>query len=259
MAERIWINGEVRDAGEPVLSPGAGWLMGRGLFETMLGREGQPAYLDRHMQRLRAGAAKLSLTVPEESTIRAALRVLMRENQCEAGLARLRLTVVPGTVLVAAVPFVPYLGSVAVVTSPFVRNERSALAGIKAISYAENLIALEEAKSRGAGEAILANTVGDLCEAATSNIFLVEEGRIVTPPLSSGCLPGVMREVVLEACGRAGLKAAEERRPIDVLSTCREAFLTSSLRGVQSIGSIDGRPLETASDAIRRLREAIPF
>jgi branched-chain amino acid aminotransferase len=154
MGERIWINGAVRDSGEAVLVAEPGWLAGRGVFETVLGREGVPAHWDRHWQRLRAGAARLGIEPPREEVIASALANLMRENGCDTGLARLRVTVVPGTVLVSAVLFSPYPDMVDVVTSPFVRNERGALAGIKSISYAENLLALEEAKARGAGEAI---------------------------------------------------------------------------------------------------------
>lgn len=223
----------------------------------MLGRDGRPCFLDRHLRRLAGGAARLGVgPVPDVGTLEPALRRLMVENGLERGLSRLRITAVPGTVLVTATALSPYPATAAVVTSPFVRNERDALAGIKATSYAGNLVALREARERGADEAILANTRGELCEGATSNLFLVRrDGCLITPPLASGCLPGVMREVVLERCRERGIEVREESGPPADLATCREAFLTSSLRGVQGIVRIDERELPAPGEVTLRLRQ----
>ena len=84
------------------------------------------------------------------------------------------------------------------VVVPWPRNERSAVAGLKTTSYAENVVALAHATERGAGEAIFANLAGNLCEGTGSNVFVGVDGRLVTPPLSSGCLAGITRELVLE-------------------------------------------------------------
>jgi branched-chain amino acid aminotransferase len=254
---RIWSNGEVRDASQPILtSDNPGWLVGLGVFESLLGKEGEPCLVQRHLQRLRAGAERLGIALaPDEETLVSALRLVMKENGLCAGLARLRITVVPGTVLVTAIRFLPYPETVDVVTSPFLRNERSPLAGIKATAYAENLLALQEAQGRGAAEAILGNTRGELCEGATSNIFLVrEDGCVVTPPIGSGCLPGVMRGVVIERLRDLGISVREEACPLEDLATCREAFLTSSLRGVQAVERVDGRKLQAPGEVTARLR-----
>ncbi len=240
------MNGEMRLAAEPVLAAdNPGWLVGLGVFETLLGREGEPCLVDRHLRRLADGAARLGIDVQaSEDALVEALRRVMAENALSQGLARLRLTVVPGTILVTATAFIAYPETVAVLTSPFVRNERGALTGIKSTSYADNILALQEAKRRGAGEAIMANTRGELCEGATSNIFLVrDDDAVITPPLRSGCLPGVMREVVIERCRENGIVVQEEDCPMEALSYCREAFLTSSLRGVQAIDRVDDRAL----------------
>ena len=115
---------------------------------------------------------------------------------------------------------------------------RGALAGIKSTSYAENVIALAHAKERGASEAIFANTVGHLCEGTGTNIVVEHEGRLVTPPLSSGCLAGVTRALVIETSD-----VVEADLPIEVLTTTSEAFLTSSTRNVMGIHRIDDREL----------------
>jgi branched-subunit amino acid aminotransferase/4-amino-4-deoxychorismate lyase len=121
------------------------------------------------------------------------------------------------------------------VTSPFPRNERSPLAGLKCASYAENLIALDHARRAGADEALFYNTRGELCEAATANVFLVREGRIFTPPLASGCLPGTMRARVIE-------RIAVEERDLTAadVEEADEVFLTSATRGVVRVAGVDG-------------------
>jgi branched-chain amino acid aminotransferase len=125
-----------------------------------------------------------------------------------------------------------------VATVQWTRNERGALAGLKTTSYAENVIALADANERGAGEAIFANTKGELCEGTGTNVFLVINDVLVTPPLSSGCLAGVTRELVGEVV------AVEERAvPLGALAVASEAFLTSSTRDVQPIATVDGAPL----------------
>jgi branched-chain amino acid aminotransferase len=131
------------------------------------------------------------------------------------------------------------------------------LAGIKSTSYSENLLALEEAQARGAGEAILANTREQLCEGATSNVFIVEGGVVMTPPLTSGCLAGVMRELVIEWCQAHALPHREEPLPMEVLRTCQEAFLTSSLRGIQAVEEIDGRQIGAPGGTTLRIRSGL--
>lgn len=124
---------------------------------------------------------------------------------------------------------------------PWRRNEHGALAGLKTVSYADNVIALAYAKKRGGGEAIFGNLAGDLCEGTGSNVFVVRDGRLITPPLSSGCLAGVTRELVLEWCG-----GEEENLPLSEFTSVSEAFLTSTTRDVQPIAAIDDVVLPAA-------------
>ena len=122
-----------------------------------------------------------------------------------------------------------------VATVRWTRNESGALAGLKTTSYAENVIALAEAHERGAGEAIFANTRGELCEGTGTNVFLVVDGTLTTPPLRSGCLAGVTRELVCEL-----IEVEERSVPLAALADASEAFLTSSTRDVHPIASVDG-------------------
>ena len=109
---------------------------------------------------------------------------------------------------------------------------------MKSTSYAENVIALEYAHDHGAGEALFANTVGELCEGTGSNVFVGIDGELVTPPLSSGCLAGITRELLLEVTG-----AVERTLPVSALADADEAFLASSTRDVQPIAMVDGKAL----------------
>jgi branched-chain amino acid aminotransferase len=152
----------------------------------------------------------------------------------------------------------PWPATTDVVVVPWPRNERSALAGLKTISYAENVVALAYAKARGAGEALFANLGGDLCEGTGTNVFVGRDGRLVTPPLSSGCLPGVTRDLLIEL-----VEVVEEVMPVAGLAQVDEAFLSSSTREVQPIAAINGRRLagapgpltKAAADAFRELVE----
>jgi len=221
-------------------------LRGDGVFETLRIYRGTPFAMRRHVERMARSAAGLRLPLPPAGELRQA----MVDAVAAAGLdeGRLRITVA-GTpdplVMVSATPLDPWPPTADVAVVPWPRNERSAVAGLKTVSYAENDVALAWAMERNAGEAIFANTAGRLCEGAGSNVFLVQDGRLLTPPRSSGCLAGVTRELVLEL-----VDAEEADLPVEALADVDEAFLTSSTREVQPIRAVDGRPLPAAPGAI---------
>jgi branched-chain amino acid aminotransferase len=163
-------------------------------------------------------------------------------------------------VAVTAPAPVPTGNGAVVAVVPWTRNERGALAGLKTTSYGENVVALARARSVGAGEALLANTAGHLCEGTGSNVFVVDDDVLVTPPLRSGCLAGITRELLLEAMERTGTPVVERDLPLDVLGRCPAAALTSSTRDVQAIATIvldDGpRPLDVDHPLIVGARRA---
>jgi branched-chain amino acid aminotransferase len=150
---------------------------------------------------------------------------------------------VPPTVFVVAFELEPVAPELDVMVVPWTRNEGGALAGLKTISYAENVRALAYVEERGAQEAIFANTKGNLCEATGSNVFLVLDGVCCTPPVSAGCLNGVTRQLLLELGPRTGVPIDERDVPVDALRNAEEAFVSSTTREVQPIAAVDGRPL----------------
>lgn len=265
----LWINGHIIATSEARLSPfDHGFTVGDGVFESLPARDGRPFALTRHWQRLGASCAVLGIQVPAIEVMRTALLEVMEANGLRN--ARLRFTVSSGdgppgteqghgapTILAVATPLVPWPATERVVTVAWTRNETGALAGVKSTSYAENVRALREAKANGAGEAILANTKGELCEGTGSNIFVIADGTILTPPLHSGCLAGVTRALVLEACAAAGVPVEERALPFSLMSTVEEAFLTSSTRDVHPIAAINGRMLnQTPGKLTQRAAEA---
>jgi branched-chain amino acid aminotransferase len=248
----IWLNGELVDEPEAGISPfDHGLLVGDGVFETCMVIGGQAFALSRHLDRLDRSAKGLGLELPGHVQLRRAVAATIDANGGEA-VGRVRIVVtsgpgplasargdtVPTVVILASAPADwPEYGQVVVV--PWPKNERGATAGVKTTSYAENVIALNYAHERGGSEAMFANLAGNLCEGTGTNVFVGVGGRVVTPPLSSGCLAGVTRELLLE------LGVAEEADiPIDQLAAAAEMFLTSSTREVQPVSHVDGRRLD---------------
>ncbi len=255
MGVTVWINGALQSTEEVGISPfDHGVTVGNGVFETMLASDGSPFAFTRHYERLNRSAEMMGLSVrSREELWRASLEVL-QANELVGCRSRLRITVTGGpaplgsergeqgeTTLVAASPSAEWGDTEDVIVVPYSRNEHGALAGIKSTSYGENVVALAEARRRGAGEAIFANTRGELCEGTGSNVFLVSGGLLITPPLSSGCLAGVTRALVIELCEREGIVLEEKAVPISSLERAEEAFLTSTTREVQPIREVDGR------------------
>lgn len=245
---KVWVNGTLQDADQARVSVfDHGVLVGDGVFETVKSTGGKAFALTRHLERLARSAVGLGLPEPDLDAIRAGtLAVLDASPKWPLGRIRITYTSGPGplgsdrggegtTAIVAAQEQQPFPEVADVSVVPWPRNERGALTGLKTTSYGDNVRALAYAKERGGGEAIFANLAGNLCEGTGSNVFVVRGGQLLTPPLSSGCLAGVTRALVLEWCG-----GEEADIPIDEFAACDEAFLTSTTRDVQPIRAVDG-------------------
>ncbi len=256
----VWVNGELVGDGPAVRADDHGFTVGDGVFETMKVVGGRPFALSRHLRRLAHSGDGLGLDVDMRSVLAGIDAVLATHPADEP--ARLRVTVTGGpapfgssrgaaapTVVVALVPLSPWPDATVAVTVPWCRNERAATAGLKTTSYADNVVALAYAHERGADEALFPNTAGQLCEGTGSNVFVAVGGRLLTPPLSSGCLGGITRELLLEWLPEAD----EQPLPMQVLAEADEVFLTSSTRDVQPVARVDGRELPgTAGPLTRR-------
>jgi branched-chain amino acid aminotransferase len=247
---KIWLDGGLQDIESARVSVfDHGLTVGDGIFETVKAVQGRPFALTRHLDRLTRSARGLGLPDPDLDEVRRACAAVLEANPMPYG--RLRITYTGGhgplgsdrgehgpTLVVALGEATRRPDSTAVITVPWTRNERGALTGLKTTSYAENVVALARAHQHGASEALFANTVGQLCEGTGSNVFVVLDGEIHTPPVASGCLAGITRALVVEWNG-----AKETDLPLDVLERADEVFLTSSLRDIQAVHRVDGREL----------------
>ena len=245
---RIWLNGALLDDEATVSPLDHGLTTGDGVFETIKVENGRPFAVRRHLERLVRSAVGLGLPAPDVAVIESGIEAVVEPGM---QFARLRITYTGGvsplssdrgtsgpTILIATQEIERPSATSAIVTVPWVRNERSAVAGLKTTSYAENVRALAYAKERGGSEAIFANTIGNLAEGTGANIFCVYDGELVTPTLDSGALAGVTRGLILEWFG-----GVERDVPLEQLFQAEEIFLTSTTRDVQGIHRVDDREL----------------
>jgi branched-chain amino acid aminotransferase len=246
----VYVNGKLVDPSEAVISVfDHGLLVGDGVFESVVVRNGRPFALSRHLQRLQASAAVLMLPCPSIEELSEAVAKVAAASGHET--AKIRITVTSGTgelgsartggrptLIIACEELRSTYAPRSVVVAPWPHNERSSVVGAKTISYAENVVALAYAAKHGADEALLLNRSGNLSEGTGTNVFVGIDGHLVTPPLSAGCLAGVTRGLVLEV-----VEVKEDDVSWADLERVTEAFLTSTTRGVEPISSIDGRQL----------------
>ncbi|WP_137293555.1 aminotransferase class IV [Nocardioides dongxiaopingii] len=240
---RAWIDGHLLDDpdGPAVSVVDHGLTVGDGVFEAVKVVDGRPFALGLHLERLQRSAAGLGLPAVDLALVREGVDAVLSGQDLTLG--RIRVTVTggpaplgsgrgehPPTLVVVAAPMDPTSDTTSVVTVPWPRNERGALAGLKTTSYAENVVALAEARRRGATEAIFANLAGHLCEGTGSNVFYVVDGELRTPTLASGCLAGVTRALLLDWYG-----GVEVDEPIGVAEAADEVFLVSTTRDVQAV------------------------
>lgn len=257
---KFWVAGGLVPAEQAAVAVlDHGFTVGDGVFETLktvidTSVGVVPFAMDRHVARLSRSAAGMGMAMPDPDDVRDALLAVCAANPELADGGRLRVTLTSGagplgsdrnsgspTLVVAAAPASRWPASTTLALSPWPRNERSPLVGLKSTSYAENVLALAHAKSLGAGEALLGNLAGEICEGTGSNVFVVADGRITTPPLSAGCLAGVTRALVIEWCADAGIEVSQNAMAMTDLPGAEEMFITSSTRDVHPVDAvIDG-------------------
>ncbi|ABS63181.1 aminotransferase class IV [Parvibaculum lavamentivorans DS-1] len=255
---KIWLSGAIMEAEAARIDPAdRGFLLGDGLFETMLARNGHISFFEEHLMRLVSGADMIGIEMPFGPVhVEEACKALLEENKLDsAPRASLRLTLTRGpgprglalpanaspTVMIscAAAPNPPERLN-AIIATPR-RNPWSPAARLKALPYLDNVLAKEEARMKGADEALMLETSGNLACASAANIFLWEGERLITPSERCGILPGITRAALLELAPDMGIETSEDEIAPARIAHASGAFLTNCLMGLVPLARIDGR------------------
>ena len=263
-------NNQVCLASDTVLSPGqVGLLSGWGVFSTLRVAEGVLFEWDRHWARIKRDAAALHVPVPADSeAVRRQLLELIEANG--AVNCTLRVVIVRNgggmwagpsngreSDLIALTADSKEWGTgVKLAYQAHGRHAACNFAGTKILSWAMNLTWLETAQRRGFDEVILLNERGEVAECTSANLFLANGGQVWTPPLSSGCLPGITRELLLGPVRAEGIEIGEKPLLPAELEAADEVFITSTTRDLLPVLEIEGRQAGGGQDARLALQKA---
>ena len=264
MSATVWFNGALV-AGNLAVDPGdRGLLLGDGIFETIAVFNGRPVWLAEHLDRMTEAAGTLGIPA-DRGNIEAAIAETLRATPHRHGILRITLTRGSGvrglaadgnapSLLMTLVPWAKGMlfAPAKLVTSTIRRNETSPTSRLKTLSYVDNILAAREAAAARCDDALLLNTQGQVAATTIANVFLLKDGRLATPPLSAGILPGIARRKLL------ALTQAEERElaPAE-LHDAQALFLTNSLRLVRPVHALDGHKLRHDDAALMRYFEQL--
>ena len=228
--------------------PDDGFFFGIGVFETIALEQGVPIFFREHLARMMASLERLGLTADPRELVDLA------RNACQgdavAGSKVLKLVVTEknrfATVRANAYNDARRAAGFSCAFSEVRRNETSPLVAMKTLNYGDCMLQKRAATARGIDEPLFLNTKGQVAEGATSNIFAVIRGEVVTPPVSCGLLPGVMRNFALRVTG-----AKERPLMLEDFMQADEVFLTNSLMGAMSVRSIEGQSVSCGNDCAK--------
>ena len=230
---KIYFNNSLRDD-LSLPTTGGGWLLGDGAFESLRTYSGKPFALERHLDRLEQTLNELKINAPSRAQLIQGVKETIAANPASP-FGRLRITVFgDGNWMVTHIEYKPEDRFLKLYLSSIKRYSQDLTSGIKTISYQASAVALREAASGGFDDAIFVNERGEVMESALANLLYLKDGQWFTPDLNSGCLPGVIRALLIENFGVIEKPLLEkELESIDGLA------LTSSVReivGVQAFG-----------------------
>jgi branched-chain amino acid aminotransferase len=259
-----------------------GFLYGDAVFEVLRTYGGRPFSLPEHLARLRRSADKVFIPMPvDEATIGREIEAALAAAGNDESYVRIVLTRGSGPLsldpdtatrplrVILVEPVTPpardlYVRGIALAVVHGRRvTDDTAAAGAKVTNYLPNLLALREAKRKGAQEALFVDAAGHVLEGASSNVFVVAGGRVSTPPVAAGILPGITRAHVLAAAVALGMSMDERLVPFDEVLAADEVFVTSSIRELLPVVRVDGHivaagtPGPTARALHRRFREDV--
>jgi branched-chain amino acid aminotransferase len=257
MDRLIYYNDRIVETGRAAVpATNAGLLYGWGVFTTVRVSEARVFAVDRHWERLARHAEQALIELPvDRDQLLKVLGDLIAANRVRDG--RARITVLKGDagpwsagertaelLIFTSTDRLRAGVETAVTISPYRMTSHGPLAGIKRTAMLENLLALEEARSRGFSEALMVNERGEIVGAAAANIFWAEGADLYTPSPGTGCIAGITRGFVIEIARRLRLSVIEGGFPLQRLLDAAEVFLTSTARGITSVSSFDMKKYE---------------
>lgn len=267
---KIWFKGRLINE-DKVRIPytDRGFLLGDGIFDTVLAVEGQLMFFDHHYLRLCHDAEVMGIPMNySEATLRKAIGRLLKANGLEDNHASIRITLTRGSgprgllppedpeplIMITAAQYRPPEGPAKAIIASHRRNEGSELTRIKSLSYTSSILARMEAEKQYADEAVMLNNDGLVTCATAGNIFIVEKGgRVVTPPPLHGALPGITRKMVIKAGRTTGMRISEGEISMDRLYNAEEAFLTNSLMGIRRLSFVGNQAFSLDGKVTRRI------
>jgi branched-chain amino acid aminotransferase len=267
----IFHNDRIVPVDEVRLSPGqAGLMNGWGLFTTTRIFQGEAFAYERHWRRLEKDAKRIRLPFPFNSEkVRRHLGELLNANQVVEGTARIYMIYnrvgfwqsdepMPEVDLILCTAGLSAHSEEArLAVAEHGRHAASPLAGVKTTAWLNNVWHLAEAQKAGWTEVILLNERGEVSECTSANIFCVKDGAVFTPPLSSGCLEGVTRSVLLEIAAHAGVPMSEKILRLEDLHAADEVFITSTNRTLLGVSEIAGHKYSVVMGSlVQRLERA---
>ena len=263
-------NDRIREVSDPDLSPGqVGLLSGWGVFSTLRVADGVPFAFERHWARIARDAAALHVPLPKDAgEVQRRLLELVAANR--AFNSTLRLVIVRNGGGMWAGPSNGRASDVIALTADskdwgegvklgYVSNARFSageFSNAKILCWAMNLTWVESAQERGLDEVVLLNEHGQVAECTSANIFASNGGQVWTPPVSSGCLPGITREVLLEEIRVPGISIVEKTLTTAELESADEVFITSTTRNLLPVHAIEGKKIGRTDHTRRQLADA---
>jgi len=262
----ISLNGRIIPDTEGSISTGdRGFLYGDGIFETLRSYNGEPFKLAEHLERMRCSAEKLKI-IPlySNAEISESITKLLEKNSVQDAYIRITLSRGEGgsglqmsdslksTILIQVKPFTPYdeklyNEGMYLIVSGHRRSTTSPICRHKTTNLLTSILLKEEAKDKSANEAIVINTDGYVAECVVSNIFMVNNGSVITPSLDTNILPGITRRTVLDICQNSGIPAREESFKIETLINADEVFITNSLMEIMPVSVIEDNKIGKAT------------
>tara|TARA_B100000686_G_scaffold138118_1_gene145504 strand:+ start:1042 stop:1899 length:858 start_codon:yes stop_codon:yes gene_type:complete len=261
MTTKININGDIQD--EAVISIfDHGFLFGDSIYEVVCTNKGNPCFLDEHLKRLYASASGISLKISHSPTeIKKQIQITLDSAKNHESYIRIIVTRGVGEVdidpsscfnpniiiLVKEIPQISiesYEKGISVALVSIKRNSRDSLnPAVKTGNYLNNVLARIEAKRMGAEDAIMGNSMGQLTEGTTSNLFFVKEGRLLTPIKECGILSGITREKIIQLANKNSIALKEGKWPSEELFKAEEIFLSGTVKKIIPVTVLDGRPV----------------